>query len=90
MAQLFSAVDCSSKGSGFNSQHPHGSSQLSITPVPRDPIPFHRHACRQNTNAYKIINKNIFSQNLFFRVFFKKDLFIVIISKYTVAVFRSL
>ena len=25
---------CSSKGPGINSQHPHGSSQLTVTPVP--------------------------------------------------------
>ncbi|CAO2583729.1 17-beta-hydroxysteroid dehydrogenase 13 [Lemmus lemmus] len=35
--------DCSSRGPGFDSQHPHGSSQLSVTPVPRDPTPSHRH-----------------------------------------------
>jgi hypothetical protein len=26
------STDCSSRGSGFNSQHPHGSLQLSVTP----------------------------------------------------------
>jgi len=26
-------TDCSSKGPGFNSQHPHGCSQLSVTLV---------------------------------------------------------
>lgn len=30
---------CSSKGSRFNSQHPHGGSQPSVTPVLRDPTP---------------------------------------------------
>jgi hypothetical protein len=29
-------IDCSSRESGFNSQHPHGCSQLYITPVPGD------------------------------------------------------
>jgi hypothetical protein len=29
----------SSRGPGFSSQHPHSSSQLSVTPVPEDPIP---------------------------------------------------
>ena len=33
MAQRLRAL-CSYRGPGFNSQHPHGSSQLSITPVP--------------------------------------------------------
>jgi hypothetical protein len=37
----------------FNSQHPQGRSQLSVVPVPRDLTPSHRHACSQNTNAYK-------------------------------------
>ena len=27
-------IGCSSRGPGFSSQHPHGGSQLSITPVP--------------------------------------------------------
>jgi hypothetical protein len=27
-------TDCSSRGLEFNSQHPHGSSQLSVTTVP--------------------------------------------------------
>jgi hypothetical protein len=46
------------KGPGLASQHPHGSSQLSITPVLRDPMPssslcthctrvVHRHTCVQ-------------------------------------------
>ena len=33
-------TDCSSIGPGFNSQHPHGSSQLSIAPAPEEPIAF--------------------------------------------------
>jgi hypothetical protein len=33
----------------------NGSSELSVTPVPGDPTPSHRHICRQNTNAHKII-----------------------------------
>jgi hypothetical protein len=28
------STDCSFKGPGFASQHPHGGSQLSVTPVP--------------------------------------------------------
>jgi hypothetical protein len=27
------------RGPGFSSQQPHGSCQLSVTPVPRDPVP---------------------------------------------------
>jgi hypothetical protein len=45
---------CSFRGAGFDSQHPHGSSQLSATPVAEDPIPSHRHTCSQNTNVRKI------------------------------------
>ena len=48
------STDCSSKGSDLNSQHPHGSSQLSITPVPGDHTSSHRHIRRQSTNANKI------------------------------------
>jgi hypothetical protein len=47
-------TDDFSRGPGFNSQHPHGGSQLSVTPVPEDPIPSHRYTCRQHTNAQKI------------------------------------
>nr|AAD29365.1 putative CAMP protein [Mus musculus]AAI45147.1 Vesicle-associated membrane protein 5 [Mus musculus]AAK38123.1 CAMP protein [Mus musculus] len=36
----------SSRGSRFSSQHPHGSSQLSLTLVPKDLTPSHRHTCR--------------------------------------------
>ena len=31
------STDCSSRGPRFNSQHPHGGSQLSVAPVPEDP-----------------------------------------------------
>jgi hypothetical protein len=52
-------TDCSSREPGFNSQHPHGTSQLSTTPVSRDLIS-HSHICMQNTNEYKIkINKSL-------------------------------
>ena len=30
------STDCSSRGPEFNSQHPHGSSHLSVTPLPGD------------------------------------------------------
>lgn len=29
-------MDCSSRESGFSSQHPHSCSQLYVTPVPKD------------------------------------------------------
>jgi hypothetical protein len=45
-------TDCSSKGPEFNSQHPHGNT--TVTPVPEDPTPSHRHTCRQNTDAHEI------------------------------------
>jgi hypothetical protein len=38
----------------FNYQHTHDKSQLSVTPVPRDPTPSHRHTCSQNTSVNKI------------------------------------
>ena len=54
------STGCSSKGPRFNSQHPHGSSQLSVTPVPGDLTPSHRHTSGQNTNVHKIkINKSL-------------------------------
>lgn len=37
----------------FNSEHPHGSLQLSVTAVPGDPTSSHRYTCRQNTKAQK-------------------------------------
>jgi hypothetical protein len=33
------SIGCSSRGSEFYSLHPHGDSQLSITPAPMDPTP---------------------------------------------------
>ena len=44
----------SSRGPGFNSQHPHGSSQLSVTPVPGNLTSSHRHTHRQNTSVHKM------------------------------------
>lgn len=44
----------SAEGSRFISQHPHGSSQLFLIPVPGDRAPSHRHTCMQNTKAHKI------------------------------------
>jgi hypothetical protein len=43
----------STRRPGFNSEHPHGSSPLSVTPAPVYLKPSHRHTCRKNTNAYK-------------------------------------
>jgi hypothetical protein len=51
-------TDYSSRGPGFNSQHPHGSSQLSVTPVPGDLTPSHRHTSTQNNSAHEI-KKNV-------------------------------
>ena len=34
---MVKSIGCSFRGPGFNSQHPHGSSQLSATAVPEDP-----------------------------------------------------
>ena len=40
------SVDCSSRGPGFNSQHPHGDSQLPETPAPRNLSPSSGHCTR--------------------------------------------
>jgi len=44
---------CSSRGPGFNLQHPHGSSLRFVNPVPGGLTPSHRHTCRQNTDTHK-------------------------------------
>lgn len=54
---LKTSTGCSSMGSTFNFQHPHGRSKLSVIPCPGFLIPLHRYICRQNTNVYK--NKQI-------------------------------
>ena len=56
-------------------EDPYISSQLSVTPVPLDPVPLlfwslwaagmyvvHRHTCRQNTHTHKILIKNTDNQ----------------------------
>jgi hypothetical protein len=48
------STGCSSRGPGFKSQHPYGTSQLSITPVLEVPTPSPRHICRQSTNVHEI------------------------------------
>ena len=57
MAQQLRALAALPEDLSSISQHPHGSSQLSITPVPGDPAPLYRHTCRQNANAHEIKNK---------------------------------
>ena len=50
------STGCSSRGAGFNSQHPHGGSEPSVTPVPGDldpPTP-HMHAGKTPVNKIKI------------------------------------
>lgn len=72
------SVDCSSRGSWFNSQHPQGSSQPSLTPVlggltpllepleNRGMLVVHRHMCMQNTYNHKIkIHKYFFKERLY-------------------------
>jgi hypothetical protein len=39
--QAVKSIDCFSNGPGFNSQHPHGSSQVSGTQVPGALTPSH-------------------------------------------------
>ena len=54
------------RGPGLDSQHPHGSSQLSVTPVSGDLMPssvllgdqalhmVHRHTCKQKAHIHKL------------------------------------
>jgi hypothetical protein len=59
MAQQCKCTGCSSRGLGFSSQHPHGSSQLSVAPI-SGVWGLHRHSCKQTTNAHKTkINKSL-------------------------------
>jgi hypothetical protein len=51
---------CSSRGPGFNFQHPHSSLYWSVTTVPGNLASLQRHSCRQNTNAC-ITNKNVYN-----------------------------
>jgi hypothetical protein len=53
------STGCSSTDPEFNSQHPHGSLQLSETPT----LP-HRQTCRQNSNAHKNISQDLSSLKL--------------------------
>lgn len=39
------STSCSSKGPSFNSQHPHGSSHLPVTPDPKDLTPSQGSVC---------------------------------------------
>ena len=48
------SAGCSSKRLASISQHPHGSSQLFVTPAAEEATPSHRHTRRQNTNTHKI------------------------------------
>ena len=57
MAQWLRVLAALPEDLGFNSQHPHGSSQLSIISVPGYLTHSHRHTHRQNTSEYKIKNE---------------------------------
>ena len=54
------STGCSSRWPRFNSQHPHDSSQLSVTPVAGDLTFSYRHTCRQNTNTREIKVNSLF------------------------------
>jgi hypothetical protein len=61
----FKSTGCSSRECGFNFQHPHDSSQLSVILVPRDLALSHKPTCKQDTNAHKTkINKSWKEVNL--------------------------
>jgi hypothetical protein len=51
---------CSSRGPSFNCQHPHGSSELSVIPVPGEFAPSHTYICRQNIKLNKRRHRKIF------------------------------
>lgn len=64
-----SAVKCTGcppRGPGFNSWHPHGGSQPSVTIAPGDQMSSsglhgnqaNRHICRENTHTHKIITNS--------------------------------
>ncbi|XP_075845389.1 deubiquitinase DESI2 isoform X2 [Microtus pennsylvanicus] len=53
------STDCSSRELRFNSQHPHGCSQLSVTPVLRDLTPPHRHTCKQNISVHEVTKNKL-------------------------------
>jgi hypothetical protein len=68
MTQWLTALVAFSRRSRFDSLHPYGSSQPSVTSTPGDPVTSsglhrhfmyvaHRYICRQNTYTHKI-NKN--------------------------------
>jgi hypothetical protein len=59
MAQWLGTLGDLPEDQKFNSQHPHGNSQLSVTLAPEDPTPSQRHTCRQNTNACKNKDKTL-------------------------------
>jgi hypothetical protein len=60
VAQRLRALTALPADLGFNFQHPHGGSQMPVTPVSGNPTPSHRHARRQNTDAHEIkIKKSI-------------------------------
>jgi hypothetical protein len=64
VSQWVGKDDFSFRGSSFNSQQPHRGSQLSITPIPGDPMPFsspldntlmfYTDICKQNKHMHKI------------------------------------
>ena len=67
------STGCSSKGPGFHSQHPHNSSQLSVTPVPRNSTLSYRHTCKHNIHSLKIKTNENFKREY---IFLKKEKFV--------------
>jgi hypothetical protein len=67
MAQRLRALASLPNGRGFNSQHPHGSSQLSVSSAPGDltpPPPPHTHLQVGRTPIHKIKPNKSFKNNL--------------------------
>lgn len=61
MAQVGKSIGCSSRGYGFNSQQPHGSSQPSVIPFPKDPRPPFRSPQAPGT---QVVHTHIHGQTL--------------------------
>ena len=75
--QLPGAREMTLPEDGFKSRHPHGSSQLSVTPVPRDATRSYRHTCRQNINEHKIKKLKIKNKSNDYRAIKKREMLLM-------------
>jgi hypothetical protein len=58
------STDCCTRGLGFNSKHPHGSSQLSVSPAAKDLALTNMHTGKTSihTKINKSLKKNIMKE----------------------------